>query len=157
MIPKLKFLLIILPIFFQVTSCSKDKNDVIPDVYVDFYIDLNDPEFFELNSIGVADTVDRNTNNLGQKAAGYDDNGIIIYRAMPDQFYAYDRTCPHDFAVNNTSVKIKLEESYFAKCPVCGTVYDLFSGGVPYSGIGKYPLKNYRTAFSGQILHVWNY
>ena len=154
--PKIIFFFGIFSAMLIAVSCSKNKNDVIPDVYVDFYIDLNDPEFFELNSIGVADTIDKYTNNLGQRSAGYDENGIIIYRALLDQFYSYDRTCPHDFAVNSKSIKIKLQESYFARCPECGTVYDLFSGGIPYSGVGKYPLKNYRTAFNGQIVHVWN-
>ncbi|MFN8239149.1 MAG: hypothetical protein U0X39_00110 [Bacteroidales bacterium] len=139
-----------------VTSCGKNKNDVVPDVYVDFYIDLSDPEFFELNAIGVADSIDARTNNLGYRAAGYNGNGIIIYRAMLDQFVAYDRTCPHDYAVNGKSVKVKID-GIFAVCPDCGTTYALPSGGTPYSGIGRYPLKNYRTSFDGQFVHVWNY
>ena len=38
-------------------SCTKDKNDVIPDVYVNFTLDITDPEFINLTAIG-SDTVD---------------------------------------------------------------------------------------------------
>ena len=45
-------------------SCTKAKNDVIPDVYVNFTLDINDPEFVNLSAIG-SDTVDAKTNNWG--------------------------------------------------------------------------------------------
>jgi hypothetical protein len=143
----------------MLTSCKKNKNDVIPDVYIDFYISLNDPEFFDLNAIGNSVIITSQTNNIGRYAAGYDNNGIIIYRAgdlPPYEFYAYDRTCPHDFAVNGKSVKLN-PDGIFAVCPECGTKYALPSFGTPYSGIGKYPLKNYKTSFNGLILYVWNH
>lgn len=140
----------------MLVSCKKNKNDVIPDVYVDFYINLNDPEFFDLNAIGNADTVGYWTNNYGSVAAGYLNNGIIVYRALLDQFYAYDRTCPHDYYVNHKNVKVNVD-GIFAVCPDCGTQYALPSNGTPYSGVGRYPLKNYRTALYGQTVHVWNY
>jgi len=147
-------------IFFLITgvllSCSKEKNDVIPDVYVDFSISLNDPLFFDLNAPGNSVTVNHLTNNMGISAAGYDYNGIIIYRADMTQFYAYDRTCPHDYAVNNISVKVNID-GIFAVCPNCGTRYALPAGGNPGSGIGKYPLKNYKTSFDGTYVHVWNH
>ena len=44
---------------------QKADNDVIPDVYVDFTIDLLDPEFVNLTAIGNSDTVDASTNNWG--------------------------------------------------------------------------------------------
>ena len=47
------------------SSCNKEKNDVIPDVYVDFTLDLLDPEFVNLSVIGACDTVDAKTNNWG--------------------------------------------------------------------------------------------
>jgi nitrite reductase/ring-hydroxylating ferredoxin subunit len=158
MILKSKIIIILIATLTAVslTSCKKSKNDVIPDVYVDFYIDLNDPEFFDLNSIGNSRVVTSITNNWGINAAGYDYNGIIVYRATLDEFYAYDRTCPHDFAVNGKSIKLNID-GIFAVCPECGTNYALPSFGTPYSGVGKYPLKNYKATFNGQIVHVWHY
>jgi hypothetical protein len=96
------FFIVFLPAF-ALTSCGKADNDIIPDVYVDFTIDLMDPEFVSLSVIGISDTIDALTNNWGYRSAGYDGNGIIIYSG-PDEYFAYDRTCPHDFS-NNLSIK----------------------------------------------------
>jgi nitrite reductase/ring-hydroxylating ferredoxin subunit len=151
---KLRFFLIfVLPVIF-LNSCKKERNDVIPDVYVNFTLDLYDPEFVNLNAMGGSDTVDARTNNWGSGAAGYNGNGIIIYRGA-DEFYAYDRTCPYDYAVNGLSIKIKIDFT-LAVCPKCGTSYALSAFGTPTSGIGRYPLKNYRTSFDGRYVRAWN-
>lgn len=140
---------------FILNSCSKAENDVIPDVYVDFTIDLLDPEFVSLSVIGISDTIDASTNNWGYKSAGYDGNGIIIYSG-PDEYFAFDRTCPYDYALNNLSVKVKADLTV-AVCPHCGTKYALSAYGTPISGIGKYPLKNYKTSFDNdRYIRVWN-
>lgn len=137
------------------TSCKKVQNDIIPDVDVNFTIDLLDPEFVSLSAIGISDTIDSSTNNWGYNAAGYDENGIIIYHG-PDEYFAYDRTCPYDFAVNNLSVKVNIDYTV-AVCPRCATKYALSAYGTPVSGPGKYPLKNYKTSFDGErYIRVWN-
>lgn len=137
-------------------SCNK-KNDVIPDVTINFTLNLNDPQFINLNAIGGAVTVNRNTNNWGFYAAGYAESGLIIARGV-DEFFAYDRTCPYDYALNGSAVKVNIDPSGFAKakCPQCGTTYELISYGTPASGIGRYPLKNYKTSFEGLYVRVWN-
>ena len=140
---------------FSLSSCNKAVNNVIPDVFVDFTIDLLDPEFVNLSVIGISDTIDAATNNWGYKSAGYDGNGIIIYSG-PNEYNAYDRTCPYDYAVNNLSVKVKVDLS-IAVCPHCGTKYALSTFGTPISGSGKYPLKNYKTSFDeNRYIRVWN-
>ena len=136
-----------------ISSCNKNKNDVIPDVYVDFTLDLNDPQFISLTVIG-CDTVDARTNNWGYRAAGFDGNGIIVYNGG-DDFYAFDRTCPHDYAVNSLIARVKADFTV-AVCPKCGTTYSLSASGTPASGIGRYPLKNYHTSFDGRYVRVWN-
>lgn len=139
---------------FALSSCDKAVNDVIPDVFVDFTIDLLDPEFVNLSVIGISDTIDASTNNWGYKSAGFDGNGIIIYSG-PNEYYAYDRTCPYDYAVNSMSVKVKVDVS-LAVCPHCGTKYEFYSG-TPFSGPGKYSLKIYKTNFdSERYIRVWN-
>jgi nitrite reductase/ring-hydroxylating ferredoxin subunit len=149
---KIRFFLITLILIIASGSCKK-KNDVIPDVYVNFTLDLNDPEFVSLNAIG-SDTVNARTNNWGRGAAGFDGNGIIIYNGGVE-FYAYDRTCPYDYVVNGLSIKVKIDFT-IAKCPKCGTTYALSANGTPASGVGRYPLKNYKTSFSGRYVTVWN-
>jgi nitrite reductase/ring-hydroxylating ferredoxin subunit len=151
---KIVFFLFPVVLLTPMISCTKAKNDVIPDVYVNFTLDIFDPEFVNLTSIG-SDTVDARTNNWGSGAAGFDGNGIIIYNGG-EAFYAYDRTCPHDYEVNGLSVKVNIDFITIAVCPKCGTTYSLSASGTPASGVGRYPLKNYMTSFDGRYLRVWN-
>jgi hypothetical protein len=153
---KIKVFSIIVIFTLSLFSCAKEKNDVVPDTYVDFYISLTDPQFFDLTAILGYEYVDVSTNNLGYRAAGYDNNGIIVFRGMESEFYAFDRTCPHDFAVNGLSVKVDVVDMIYAFCPRCSTKYALPNFGTPASGIGRYPLKNYKTSFDGTNIHVWN-
>jgi len=154
--PKIRFFLITVALAVILSSCNK-KNDVIPDTYVNFTLLLTDPEFVSLSGFGGSVTVDSHTNNWGPGAAGYDGNGIIICSGV-EEFYAYDRTCPHDYVVNSLSVKVNIDpsNSTIAICPKCGTKYGLTVGGTPTSGIGRYPLKNYKTSQQGNYVTVWN-
>jgi len=155
---KITLFLITASLSVLIFSCKKNKNDVIPNVYVDFTINLNDPEFTSLISVGETVTINRFTNNFGQRAAGFADNGIIIHRGI-DEFFAYDRTCPHDYALNESVVKIDIDKSssLYAVCPECKTKYGLPVNGTPTDGISRYPLKNYKTSFDGiRFLRVWN-
>ena len=153
---KIRFFSIVVVFTLVFSSCNK-KNDVIPDTYVNFTLDLNDPEFVSLNAMGGSVAVDAQTNNWGTGAAGFNGNGIIIYSGV-DEFYAYDRTCPHDYSVNGISIKVNIDpkSSLSAICPKCGTAYALSAGGTPSSGIGRFPLKNYKTRFEGRYVTVWN-
>ena len=154
---KIRLFLITLIFTVILGSCNKE-NDVIPDVTVNFSISVNDPQFASLNAFGNAALVNKNTNNLGILAAGYDENGIIVFSWVNYEFYAYDRTCPHDYAVNELSIPVNIDpsNSMNAICPECGTNYSLSAGGTPSKGIGQYPLKNYRTSFSNPWIHVSN-
>ena len=155
---KLKIIIILIAALTTVSliSCKKSKNNIIPDVYVDFTIDLNDIIFRDLNAITNHVIVTYQTNNWGGRSAGYDSSGIIVYRSNLDQFYAYDRTCPYDYEVNGLPIKVNVD-FISAICPKCSTYYSLEAGGTPSSGPGRYPLKNYKTSFDGQTVHVWHY
>jgi nitrite reductase/ring-hydroxylating ferredoxin subunit len=153
---KIRLFLITMAIAITLGSCNK-KNDVIPNTYVNFTLDLNDPEFVSLIGFGGSVVVGSSTNNWGLGAAGYDGNGIIICSG-DEEFYAYDRTCPHDYVVNSLSIKVNIDptNSTIAICPKCGTKYGLTVGGTPASGVGRYPLKNYKTRIQGNYVTVWN-
>jgi len=155
-VSKIRFFLIAATVVFILSSCNK-KNDVIPDVYVNFTLDLNDAEFHDLSAFGGSVTVDSRTNNWGTAASGYNGNGIIICFGV-EEFYAYDRTCPWDYVTNSLSVKVNIDpaNSTIAICPECGTKYGLTVAGTPASGVGRYPLKNYRTSYQGNYVTVWN-
>jgi nitrite reductase/ring-hydroxylating ferredoxin subunit len=153
---KIVFFFIVAALTLSLGSCNK-KNDVIPNTYVNFTLDLNDPEFVNLSAFGGSVTVNSSTNNWGAGAAGFDGNGIIICYGV-DEFYAYDRTCPHDYVNNSLSIKVNIDpgNSTIAICPKCGTKYGLTVGGTPVSGVGRYPLKNYKTSVQGNDVLVWN-
>ena len=154
-----KIFLIGVVLTLSLTCCERNSNDPIPDVYVNFTIDLNKIEFNSLVTLGNSAIVTRETNNFGSRAAGYDNNGILIYRSLNDEFLAFDRTCPHCYAESEASIIIETEDSFSqeAICPVCGTVYSLDMNGMPEEGPGRYYLKDYKTQLSeGRYLTVWN-
>jgi nitrite reductase/ring-hydroxylating ferredoxin subunit len=154
---KITFFLIAISFTLSLCSCNKSKNDVIPDVYVDFTLDLLDPEFIDLNAVGGTVTVDERTNNYGYRSAGFKGNGIIVHAGV-DEFFAYDRTCPHDYASDGSAIRIDVDNAntLYAICPNCKTKYGLPVNGTPIEGIGRYPLKNYKTSFDGRRVRVWN-
>lgn len=147
----------ILPVLvFILIACTRKENDVIPDTTVNFTIDLNDPEFVALTTLFGSVYISSATNNWGIGAAGYDNNGIIVING-DGEFYAFDRTCPYDYAVNNQSVKVNIVDVIYAECPECKTKYALTSFGTPVPGsTGRYPLKNYKTTVNGNYVTVWN-
>ena len=154
---KIRFFLVflLLPIFLN--SCNKDKNDVIPYTYVSFTLNLDDPEFVNLNSTFGSVIVNSSTNNW-KYSGGFNNNGIIIFNGG-GQFYAYDRTCPYDYAINNiNNARVNIVDLIYAECPICKTRYVLANFGNPTSDtIGRYPLKNYRTTIYGNSVIVSNY
>ena len=155
---KLSYFLYALLIIYSLTACERDKNDVIPDVYVDFTMNLNDIEFVNLTTLFGSVYVNANTNNWGDRASGFQGNGIIVFAGPNDEFYAYDRTCPHDYVVNKLFIKVNVGDIIYAECPQCKTRYALTNLGTPVTdSIGRYPLKNYRTSFDGLYVRVWNY
>jgi nitrite reductase/ring-hydroxylating ferredoxin subunit len=155
---KIRYFFISLVIIILLVSCKKENYDVIPNVYIDFTMDITgDVLFTSLSAIGNSVIVTSQTNNWGKYAAGYDNNGIIVYRSLLDEFNAYDRTCPYDYAVNGLSVKVNVDFTQ-AICPQCSTHYALSAYGTPVSGPSRYPLKNYKTSFiEERYVKVWNY
>ena len=150
----LLFTLVALPLI----SCDRDKNDVIPDITVDFTITFSDPEFFDLfYSPGTSVLLSSAHRHLGLGTAGFDGNGIIVYNTglQGFEYGAFDRTCPHCYANDDVSVAVNVDGVY-AICPRCSTNYALGGSGLPQSGPGQYYLKNYHTSFTGYSVRIWN-
>ena len=77
-----------------IISCERDKNDVIPDITVDFIITASDPEFSDLfNAPGTSALISSAHRHLGLGTAGFDGNGIIVYSTGLHgfEFPAFDR------------------------------------------------------------------
>jgi len=153
-----KIFFIIAAALLLTMSCDREKNEVIPDITIDFTISFSDPEFFDLYySPGTSALLSSTHRHLGLGTGGYNGNGIIIYNTgLQDfEYSAYDRTCPHCYVTEGASIAVNIDGVY-AVCPRCTTNYALGASGLPQSGPGQYYLKNYRTAFTGYSVRVWN-
>jgi len=153
-----KLFFIIASLLMITLSCDRDKNEVIPDVTIDFTITFSDPEFFDLYySPATSSLISSSHSHLGLGTGGFDGNGIIVYNTGIQglEYAAFDRTCPHCYVTDNASVAVNIDGVY-AVCPQCSTNYALGASGLPQSGPGQYYLKNYHTAFTGYSVRVWN-
>jgi len=147
-----KILLITLSLLIFVT-CAKKKEEIIPNTYVNFTIRLDDPKFTDLHAIG--NSVIITSEYAGRSSAGYDYNGIIVYRFSEDEFYAFDCTCPFNID-NSISVTTENTSDIIAKCPECGSEYILPNLAFPKKGPSRVPLKQYNTNFDGVTISVYN-
>lgn len=135
------FLIILVSVFLF--TCNKDK-ERIPYVYVDFYLNLNDPDFNELSVVGNSIAV-----TGGVK-------GIIIYRKSLDEFVALDRCCSHEPSKSCEFVSVD-STGLFAICNCCQSQFYLYDGYVS-KGPAEFPLSQYRTSYNSytNTLHVFN-
>jgi len=142
---KLKYLLQLIILLVVIFGCSKDQDQIVPYVRVDLTINLQLPQFIALNSVN---------NAVPYPNAGYNHNGVIIYRNSTDEFTAYDATCPKHLDTKVSAVTLDDGGSAgTATCPECKTVYYFFNYAYPSKG---YPLKQYRVTKSGNILFITN-
>lgn len=131
-----------LGLFSLFSSCAKEEPSIIPDVYVNLYINLS---FY--NHLSVAGNAQKFPNE------GYDKNGVIVYRLSFEEFLAFDATCPQHIE-NSTSINLDNNGTEgTATCPHCNTTYTFLYYGQASSG---YPLKRYKVTQSGNILYVTN-
>jgi nitrite reductase/ring-hydroxylating ferredoxin subunit len=143
MIKTRKLLRFILPFAFLLFACSKDTRHPIPDVRVDFFINIESTQNIELNAIG----------GWAYYTGGFYNNGIIIYRHSIDEFMAFDRTCPHH--PYEPDARIRVFDPPLAIDTLCGSRFLLIDGSV-VDGPSRHPLKQYRTYYNPPYLQVTN-
>jgi hypothetical protein len=136
-------------------SCEKAIQQPIPNVYVSFTINiLSDPEFIMLQAQGNSIIITNNT--IGAQTLGYNNNGVIIYNAGGDSFFAFDCSCPFDYPNN---FKVTTDGDGVAFCPKCKSQYVLQSSGIPTTaGPATVPLKEYKATYNPNTgdLSVYN-
>lgn len=142
-ISKIIFILILLGSLLFITCKKEDKNSQIPNVYVNFTINLNDPSYMLLNSIGNSLVV-----NGGVK-------GIIIYKASENDFVALERVSsykPEDLCV------VDVDSTGIYVVDPCSMSKFLILDGSVINGPAVMPLKRYNTEYDNLIntLHVFN-
>jgi nitrite reductase/ring-hydroxylating ferredoxin subunit len=135
---------IIFFIFFLLLSpqCKKDKNNAIPNIYVNFSINPNSTQYLKLNTVG----------GWAYVTGGV--RGIIIYRASIDQFMAFERDCPYQPL--NTCALVQVEKSGVVAIDSCCGSQFILTDGSPIKGPATTSLKQYTTSYDGTTLTVTN-
>jgi Rieske Fe-S protein len=137
---RLFFLIILIPIsFFQ---CNTDNP--IPEVYVNFNLDMNSPLYIDLNSVGNSVYIP----NEGNK-------GLIVTHVNIDEYVAYDATCTYDPQDPHGRVEIQGISAVDTKC---GSKFSLMLNGYVEEGPATLPLKMYTVSYNPNlnILHIHN-
>jgi nitrite reductase/ring-hydroxylating ferredoxin subunit len=128
-------------ILLLATNSCKDKEDLVPNAYVDFTISMADPEFADLNTVG----------NSIMVTGGV--CGIVIFRLSQDEFVALERNCTYQ--PNDRCAVAPDTSGLMLKCPCCNSFFSI-SNGTHMGGEAKRPLTMYETSFDGQYLRVYN-
>ncbi|MFM7022024.1 MAG: hypothetical protein ACKOXB_03535 [Flavobacteriales bacterium] len=122
-------------------SCSKD-NSYIPYVPVNIQINLQNPDYINLKTVG------------GWVYLNGGSRGLIIYRADINDFKAYDRHCP--YKPEDACGKVDADnQTLTASDTCCGSKFQLFDGSVLKSPATR-SLQQYQTSFDGNILSINN-
>lgn len=137
---KLFLLTIILSVIFF--KC-KDKEDRVPYAPVDIYININSPEFSDLNVPG----------NSVMITGGV--RGIIIYRSSEYEFIALERNCTYQPSNECAMVEPLDISSPIAIDSCCGSKFLLQDGSV-IKGPASLPLVQYQTSYNGSTLYINN-
>ena len=129
----------LLIIFLLLTSCKKDNEGRIPDVYVNYHITLQQFNLENENGVFIAD--------------GVGVAGIIIYRRPDNNYVAFDR-CSSVNPEQKCAI-IPDDPSLTATDPCSGAKFSLYDG-TPMKAPAKRPLKQYQVNISSFEIHVTN-
>jgi len=123
-------------------SCKDDENNNIPLVEVNFSINIDNPEYIELKTIG------------GWVEVSGGSRGIILYRANQDEIRAYDRHCT--FQPSSTCALVSVDiNNISATDQCCGSTFSIADGSVTKPP-ATVPLKSYSSRLDGSVLFVSN-
>jgi nitrite reductase/ring-hydroxylating ferredoxin subunit len=142
----MKFLVYISPLIvlsaLSISSCRNTNQTGVPYVPVNIQLIVSNPDFVALQAVGGHVTITGGS------------QGIMIYRASPEEFRAYDRHCtflPEEFCrvtIDNTDI--------FAVCDACCNTKFLLVDGSPVEGPAPIGLLQYNTSFNGNALWITN-
>jgi nitrite reductase/ring-hydroxylating ferredoxin subunit len=151
--PQKKYILKINPIVALVfvacmlfTDCRRPDYGLFPNVFVDEYIIINNPAYFNLTVIG----------GWIYHDAGF--RGLIVYRRFfnndVNDFIAYDRGCPIHYDENCGFLDVE-NDDFTVTCRCGQHTYNIFDGS-PIDGTDSPPLFFYRTNFVNGRIHIRN-
>ncbi|MFM1875857.1 MAG: hypothetical protein RL266_1594 [Bacteroidota bacterium] len=123
-------------------SCERRNASGIPYVPVNYQLTVSNPEFVPLMAVG------------GWLYISGGSRGIIVFRASPEEFKAFDRHCTFQVEencrvnVDNTDIT-----AFDSEC--CESKFLLFDGA-PIDGPAPVGLHQYNTQFDGNTLFIFN-
>jgi hypothetical protein len=131
----------ILSALFFLSTCNT-KDDYIQEIYVNINIDLNLPEFSDLqvsgNSIFIEGGVE----------------GIIIYHGVGNDYKVYDRNCSYEPSLSCS--QIDSVDAGIAYCGCCTSAFLLSSDASVLNSPALLPLKKYYWTLTGSRMHISN-
>jgi hypothetical protein len=131
----------ILSALFFLSTCNT-KDDYIQEVYVNINIDLNLPEYSDLqvsgNSIFIEGGVE----------------GIIIYHGVGNDYKVYDRNCSYEPSLSCS--QIDSVDAGIAYCGCCTSAFLLSNDASVLNSPALLPLKKYYWTLTGSQMHISN-
>lgn len=132
---------ILLLVVLLFVRCGKE-NLVIPNVPVNFSLQLTDPRLLRLSSPGGAVAFEN-----------YGVAGIVIYRTLSGGYVSYDRCS----TVNpEKKCAVVLDDPSFTVTDKCSGAKYLLEDGSPAKAPAQLALKRYNTVIAGNTIHVTN-
>ncbi len=123
------------------SSCKKENQSGVPPVSLDITININLPEYADLQVPG------------GWAYLTGGSQGLIVYRKSTDEFTALDRHCP--VAPENLCRVVVDESQVIARDTACCEAAFLIQDGMP-TAVSSFPLTSYHTIFNGNTLRIYN-
>ncbi|MFY8137379.1 MAG: hypothetical protein ACOVMR_04710 [Flavobacteriales bacterium] len=134
-----KFILFIV-VVLVVVGC-RDRQSQIPVVSVNFSININEPQFFDLSV------------PTGYVYVIGGSQGIIVYRINETDFIALERHSPVN--PENDCQVIVAEDGVIIEDP-CSNARWLINDGSVVDGDNSFALRTYETSFNNPILYIFN-
>lgn len=136
------YIFLVLSLPFCLTHCQDNESNNIPLVEVFIDINVNDPAYLNLKTIG------------GWEYLTGGSRGLIAFRVSQEQIIVYDRHCT--FQPSSTCALVSVDATNFtASDQCCGSSFLLQNGSVSRPP-ANLPLKRYNTSFDGTILKIRN-
>ena len=138
----MKLAFYILSILFILSTCNT-KDDYIQEVYVDIIVDLNLPEYSDLQASGNSIFIEGGV------------EGIIIYHGVGNYYKVYDRNCSYEPSLSCS--QIDSVDAGIAYCGCCPSTFLLSNNANVLNSPALLPLKSYNWSLgNNNILRIFN-
>lgn len=138
----LKYSLLVACTLLLLFGCKKEEHPV-PNYRFSAYVDLMLPDYNQ-------QVFTLRTDSYGARVGVA---GVIVYRLAMDEYYAFERYCPHD---KDPQCAVAPDATR-AVCHCCGSRFLLLSEiGAVVEGPSAYSLKRYKTRVEGSTLIIYN-